>query len=100
MSLVRSRPRLVINSHGPKRNHLEQFDKDLTSGGCLTPDLKQTPPSFPASQKEHQQIPGIAKIGKYLIQHLEADTYKACDFQTKEEKICKVRIAVAFLPFF
>lgn len=90
MSLVRQRPRLVINSHGPKRNNLEQFDKDITTGGCLTPDLQQTPPVFPVSINKEQKQICIAKIGKYLIQHLEADTYKACDFQTKEEKICKV----------
>lgn len=90
MSLVRQRPRLVISSHGPKRNALEQFDKDLSSGGCLTPDLQQTPPTFPVNTNKEQKQTGISKIGKYLIQHLEADTYKACDCQTKEEKICKV----------
>lgn len=88
MSLIRQRPRLHILSHGPKQRNLEQSDKDLVAnGGCLTPDLQPNPPVFPA--KPEQQCK-IYKIGKYLLEHIEAETYKASDFQSSDEKICRV----------
>lgn len=88
MSLVRQRPRLQILSHGPKQRNVEQSYKDISgSGGCLTPDLQPNPPVFPTKPEEQCKI---YKIGKYLLEHVEAETYKACDCQTREEKICKV----------
>lgn len=92
MSLVRQRPRLIINSHGPKLRGLDQSEKDLAlTGGCLTPDPQPQPiqPLFPA--KVEQQCK-VYKIGKYVLEHLEGETYKACDCISREEKICKVNI--------
>lgn len=97
MSLIRQRPRLHILSHGPKQRNLEQSDKDLVAnGGCLTPDLQPNPPVFPA--KPEQQCK-IYKIGKYLLEHIEAETYKASDFQSSDEKICRVSINLIHFYF-
>lgn len=92
MSLARSRPRLLLNSHGPKQRGLEKSDKDLaSSGGCLTPEpqLHNDHPLLPTKQGQKEQC-RVYKIGKYVLEHLEGDTYKACDCISKEEKICKV----------
>lgn len=90
MSLVRQRPRLHFLSHGPKQRNLEQSEKDLVSnGGPLTPDLQPNPAVFPTKPEVQQQCK-IYKIGKYLLEHVEAETFKACDYQTRDEKICKV----------
>lgn len=86
MSLVRTRPRLHINSHGPKRHDVDISDKDF--GGCLTPDLQPSVPLFPT--KSQNSCEPVYKIGKYLLEHVEAETYKAYDCQTREEKVCKV----------
>lgn len=89
MSLIQHRPRLIINSHGPKLRGLDQSEKDLAStGGCLTPDPQPhlTSPLFPAKP----DLCKVYKIGKYVLEHLEGDTYKACDYISREEKICKV----------
>jgi len=102
MSLVRQRPRLVINSHGPKHRGLDQSEKDLAlSGGCLTPE-PQTHHSHPLTtpkQGQHCQC-RIYKIGKYVLEHVEGDTYKACDSISKEEKICKVCLKLSFFTRF
>ena len=88
MSLTRrNRPSLQIASNGPKRNVIDQFDKDLT-GGCLTPDLQPSQPKFPSKPTTNQ---GVYKIGRYVLEHQEGETYKACDYVTKQEKTCKVR---------
>ena len=85
MSLVRQRPRLQISSHGPiKRENLEHSEKEI--GGYLSPDIKLTSPSFPTKPQQYR----VCKIGRYVLEHFEADTYKATDWQTREEKICKV----------
>lgn len=86
MSLVNSRPRLRINGHGPK-HHLESSDND--SGGCLTPDLQPVAPTFP-KKTEQRTCPSVYKIGKYFLEHVEGETYKAIDSHTREEKVCKV----------
>lgn len=100
MSLVRPRPRLVINSHGPKQRGLEKSEKDLaSSGGCLTPEpqLQHNHPLLSAKHGLNGQC-RIYKIGKYVLEHIEGDTYKACDCISREEKICKVCV-LKFLKF-
>lgn len=54
----------------------------------MTPELQPSAPVFPAKHEQH--VNKVYKIGKYLLEHVEAETYKACDCQTREEKICKV----------
>ncbi|WAR17236.1 TRIB2-like protein [Mya arenaria] len=89
MSLIRQRPRLQIRSHGPKQRKTEQLVKDLTlTGGCLTPEIQLTKPQFPAKPKAENQGK-VYKIGRFLLEHTEGETYKACDCTTGEEKICK-----------
>ena len=88
MSLARQRPRLQLLSHGPfKRENLEHSEKE--TGGYLSPDInKLTSPVFPQKAENHP----ICKIGRYILENVEADTYRATDWQTQEEKICKVCI--------
>ena len=92
MSLVRQRPRLHLQSHGPKQRRVQKLDRDLApSGGCLTPEIQLTKPQFPTKPDSHCTV---YKIGKYLLEHLDGETYKATDCTTGEEKICKVRIKI------
>lgn len=86
MSQVRQRPRLLISSHGPlKRENLEHSEKEI--GGYLSPDINKFPSLvFPTKSERYS----ICKIGRYVLEHVEGDTYKATDWQTREEKICKV----------
>ena len=92
MSLVRQRPRLLLQSHGPiKREILEHSEKEI--GGYLSPDIKLTSPSFPTKTEKYN----VCKIGRYVLDNVEGDTYKAIDWQTREEKICKVCMLSGFL---
>lgn len=85
MSLVRQRPRLSISSHGPfKRENLEHSEKEI--GGYLSPDIKLTSPVFPTKPEDYT----VCKIGRFVLENVEPGTYKATDWQTREEKICKV----------
>ena len=95
MSPVRSRPRLRISRHGPNAK-LDQHDKDLTLlGGCLTPELQPiTTPVFPEQQYN------VYKIGKFILQQVEGETYRACDSLTRDEKVCKVCVYVIYVSTF
>ena len=97
MSLTRSRPRLHIPSHGPrkKRDRLD-FSFNLVPGnhgksGNLSPDLQPSspPPKFPEKYSPHN----VSKIGRYLLlEQFEGETYKAVNWQNNEEYICKVNM--------
>lgn len=91
MSLTGLRPRLILSSHGPKQHNLEETHKDLVpTGGCLTPEVvfHNSRPSF--QTKLDSTKCKDCKIGKYLLEHIEGDTFKASDCGSGEEKVCKV----------
>ena len=95
MSLVRQRPRLSISSHGPfKRENSEHSEKEI--GGYLSPDIKLTSPVFPTKPEDFT----VCKIGRFVLENVEPGTYKATDWQTREEKICKVCIIINRIMLF
>ncbi|KAK3087000.1 hypothetical protein FSP39_000216 [Pinctada imbricata] len=85
MNTASRRPRLYIPSHGPRKK--DELLDNQSNLGSLTPDLQPAKPDFP--QKFEEQ--NVFKIGRYLLlDQLEGETFKAVNWQTKEESICKV----------
>lgn len=89
MSVTRSRPRLQIPSHGPRKK-TDQFDISFNLvPGNLSPDLQPSSPQPKFPEKYSTQ--NVSKIGRYLLLgQIEGDAYKAVNWQNNEEYICKV----------
>ncbi|XP_069106337.1 tribbles homolog 2-like [Argopecten irradians] len=87
MSLTGSRPRLSIPSHGPRKKDYYDTNSNIGVQGALSPDLQPSQPLFP----EKYEQSNVSKIGKYLLlDQIEGDIYKAVNWQTKDEYVCKI----------
>jgi hypothetical protein len=98
MSFTRSRPRLHIPSHGPRKKTELDFSFNLVPGN-LSPDLQPSSPQpkFPEKYTPHN----VSKIGRYLLlEQIEGDSYKAVNWQNNEEYICKVAMILQYSVFF
>lgn len=98
MSFTRSRPRLHIPSHGPRKKTELDLSFNLVPGN-LSPDLQPSSPQpkFPEKYTPHN----VSKIGRYLLlEQIEGESYKAVNWQNNEEYICKVTMILQYSVVF
>lgn len=87
MSITRIRPRLQITKHGHKKKEdiFEIQQPNLNS--TLSPDVQLPAPEFPKKSSAQN----VSKIGRYILfDQQEGETFRAVNWQTYEEYICKV----------
>lgn len=87
MNITRVRPRLQIPKHGHQKKE-DLFDNPKPNlNSVLSPDVQLPPPDFPKKPDAQK----ASKIGRYiLLDQQEGETFKAINWQTYEEYICKV----------
>lgn len=89
MNITRVRPRLHISKHGRQKKE-DLFDIQQSNlNSTLSPDVQLSVPEFPKKSSAQN----ASKIGRYiLLDQQEGETFRAVNWQTYEEYICKVRI--------
>lgn len=88
MNITRVRPRLHISKHGRQKKE-DLFDIQQSNlNSTLSPDVQLSVPEFPKKSSAQN----ASKIGRYfLLDQQEGETFRAVNWQTYEEYICKVR---------
>lgn len=87
MNIPRVRPRLHISKHGRQKKE-DLFDIQQSNiNSTLSPDVQLSIPEFPKKSSAQN----ASRIGRYfLLDQQEGETYRAVNWQTYEEYICKV----------
>lgn len=96
MNITRVRPRLHISKHGRQKKE-DLFDIQQSNlNSTLSPDVQLSVPEFPKKSSAQN----ASKIGRYfLLDQQEGETFRAVNWQTYEEYICKVRFFFSYFYF-